>query len=172
MLKHESDDEKDFNDEQRRSLLSRQGDHDRTLEAIHLLEAALSGAAPLREAKWREAVLEALLLLEKATEDEAANAARPDSLLSDLARTQPLLRTRARALRLQYVTLHESISALRREIAEGDNAGTNYSDLRHRIGWVINSLRHQRARESDLIYEAYYEAFKVELGSDAPEDLR
>jgi hypothetical protein len=33
-------------------------------------------------------------------------------------------------------------------------------------------LRHQRARESDLIYEAYYDAFKVELrmpsGMDNP----
>jgi hypothetical protein len=28
---------------------------------------------------------------------------------------------------------------------------------------VLTALRHQRARESDLIHEAYYEAFKEEL---------
>ena len=44
--------------------------------------------------------------------------------------------------------------------------------MRQRIGWVLTSLRHQRARESDLIYEAYYDAFNVELrtpgGETAP----
>lgn len=35
--------------------------------------------------------------------------------------------------------------------------------MRQRLGWVLTALRHQRARESDLIYEAYYEAFKAEL---------
>ena len=27
----------------------------------------------------------------------------------------------------------------------------------------MTALRHQRARESDLIYEAYYEAFRADL---------
>jgi hypothetical protein len=35
--------------------------------------------------------------------------------------------------------------------------------VRQRLGWVLTSLRHQRARESDLIYEAYYDAFRVDL---------
>ena len=29
--------------------------------------------------------------------------------------------------------------------------------------------RHQRARESDLIYEAYYAAFRTDLGHPAPD---
>jgi hypothetical protein len=172
VLMHESPSDREFSDEQRSGLHARQGDQDRTLEAMHLLEAALSGAAPLREAKWREAVLEGLLVLERATAEEVANAERPDSLLSDLARTQPLLRNRARALRLQYVKLHDTIASMREEITERDDAGSEFSDLRQRIGWVLTSLRHQRARESDLIYEAYYEAFKVELRSGEPDDFR
>jgi len=32
--------------------------------------------------------------------------------------------------------------------------------------WCVTGLRYQRARESDLIYEAYYEAFRIDLGKD------
>ncbi len=152
-----------FSSEQRSGLEARQLDQDRTLEAMHRLEAALSEAAPRREASWREAVLGTLVVLETAVVDEATNAERPDSLLSDLARTQPRLRNRARALRLQYRKLCETIATLRHELAEHADSGVDFADLRERLGWVLTALRHQRARESDLIYEAYYEAFKVEL---------
>ena len=99
--------------EERGQLEVRRADQDRTLDAMHRLEAALSEAAPGREARWRDAVLRALSVLETATADEAVNAERPDSLLSDLARNQPRLRNRARALRLQYNKLYETICSLR-----------------------------------------------------------
>ncbi|MHB8294255.1 MAG: hypothetical protein ACYDH5_06420 [Acidimicrobiales bacterium] len=35
---------------------------------------------------------------------------------------------------------------------------------------VLFGLRHQRARESDLIYEAYYDAFRADLGADLGRD--
>jgi hypothetical protein len=157
-----------FSSEQRGELEARQADQDRTLEAMHRLEAALSEAAPGREASWRDAVLGALSVLETATADEATNAERPDSLLSDLARNQPRLRNRARALRLQYNKLCETISSLRREIEEHEEAGGDFSDVRQRLGWILTALRHQRARESDLIYEAYFEAFRDELRVHLP----
>jgi hypothetical protein len=59
--------------------------------------------------------------------------------------------------------LCETVATLRHEIAEHSDSGVDFADLRERLGWVLTALRHQRARESDLIYEAYYEAFKVEL---------
>ncbi len=164
----------EFSDEQRSGLDARQADQDRTLAAMHLLEAALSAAAPGRESNWRDAVLGALGSLEQATLDEATNADRPDSLLSDLARSQPRMRNRARALRLQYRQLLESIGSLRREVQDVPDADIDYVDLRQRFSWLLTALRHQRARESDLIYEAYYEAFNVDLraeanpGSEAP----
>jgi hypothetical protein len=157
-----------FSSEQRSGLEARQADQDRTLDTMHRLEAALAQAAPGREASWRESVLAALKVLEAATADEVVNAERPDSLLSDLARTQPRLRNRARALRLQANKLCETISSLRREIEEHEEAGGDFSDVRQRLGWILTALRHQRARESDLIYEAYFEAFRVELRSDPP----
>ena len=39
-------------------------------------------------------------------------------------------------------------------------------DVRQRLAWLLTALRHQRARESDLIYEAYYDAFETELTLD------
>lgn len=102
-------------------------------------------------------------MLDAATADEIDNAQRPDSLLSDLAHHQPRLRNRARALRLQYAKLRDTIAAVRRELDEHPEAGLDYADVRQRLGWVLTALRHQRARESDLIYEAYYDAFHDEL---------
>ncbi|MGH9106370.1 MAG: hypothetical protein ACRDZX_11160 [Acidimicrobiales bacterium] len=75
-------------------------DQDRTLAVVHALEAALGEAAPGRQHDWQEAVLGALGVLEEVTAEETANAERPDSLLSDIARTQPRLRNRVRGVRL------------------------------------------------------------------------
>ncbi len=152
-----------FTDQQRAGLEARQADRDRTLEAVHRVEAALSEAAPRREEPWRDAVLEALSDLEAATTEEAENAMQPDSLLSDLSRNQPRLRNRVRALRIQYAKVRDTIVSIREELERGDDAGIDYGDVRQRLGWVLSALRHQRARESDLIYEAYYDAFNVDL---------
>jgi hypothetical protein len=155
--------EQGFSDEQRSGLDARRADQDRTLEAMHHLEAALAEAAPGREGPWRDTVREALSLLGEATTEEAKNAERPDSLLSDLAHNQPRLRNRARALRLQYAKIRDTIASLRQELDGAQDAGVDFADVRQRLGWVLTALRHQRARESDLIYEAYYDAFRVEL---------
>lgn len=153
-----------FTAEQRIGLRARQLDQDRTLEAMHRIEAALADPAPRREGAWRDAVLEALGHLDTATAEEASNAERPDSLLSDIARAQPLMRNRARAIRLQYRKVRATIGELRHELEDrDDDGGIDYADLRQRLGWLLTALRHQRARESDLIYEAYFDAFKADL---------
>jgi hypothetical protein len=152
-----------FSEQQRSGLDARRADHDRTLEAMHRLEWALAEAAPGREQTWRDHVLEALSVLEAATGEEADNAQRPDSLLSDLAYNQPRLRNRASALRLQYAKVRDTIASLRQELNDGEDGAIDYADIRQRLSWVLTALRHQRARESDLIYEAYYDAFKVDL---------
>jgi hypothetical protein len=153
-----------FTDAQRAGLDARQVDRDRTLEAVHQLEAALSAAAPGREAAWRDDVLTSLVILEDVTATERANADRPDSLLSDIARTQPRLGPRVRGVRTQYRQLQDAIGALRRELEPSGDDRTDFADVRQRLAWVLTALRHQRARESDLIYEAYYEAFQTDVG--------
>jgi hypothetical protein len=156
-----------FSGAQRAELGARRADQDRTLAAMHALEAALGAAAPGRQADWQESVLSALAVLDEATTEEAANADRPDSLLSDIARTQPRLRNRARGVRLQYRQLREALGSLRQELGEHPEAAFDFSDVRQRLGWLLISLRHQRARESDLIYEAYFEAFRADLAAEA-----
>jgi hypothetical protein len=151
--------------EQRANVEARQADQDRTLFAMHALEAALASAAPGREDGWRDSVVTALEVLAAATGEEAANAQRPDSLLADIARTQPFLRNRVRGLRVQYGQLRDAISSLLDEI-QGPKASFDVADVRQRLGWVLTGLRHQRARESNLLYEAYYEAFRVDLALD------
>jgi hypothetical protein len=147
-------------------MSARQVDQDRTLAAIHDLEGALAAAAPGRERPWRDAVRAALDILGEAATEEEANAAEPDSLLSDIARNQPRLRHRVHGLRAQYRQVRDTIDALRPELAP-DPPALDVADLRQRLAWLLTALRHQRARESDLIYEAYYEAFNRDLARDA-----
>ncbi len=157
----------DITESHREQIERRRQDQDRTLLAMHELEAALSSAAPTRQARWQDTVLEALSVLGDATREEAENAGQPDSLLSDIAFTQPRLRSRVRGLRAQYRQLQDGIESLQREFEKSDDAGVDVGDIRQRLAWVLTGLRHQRARESDLIYEAYYEAFRTDLGQDA-----
>jgi hypothetical protein len=153
----------EFTESQREQIEQHRIDQDRTLVAMHELEEALGTAAPAREARWRETVVGALLVLSDATREEAENAERPDSLLSDVAFNQPRLRSRVRGLRTQYRQLQQSIDALRGEFEEPGDAVVDFADIRQRLAWLLTALRHQRARESDLIYEAYYEAFRTDL---------
>jgi hypothetical protein len=153
-----------FTDDQQAGLDARQVDQDRTLVAVHQVEAALSSAAPGREAEWQDAVLEALAVLDRVTAQEEANTRRADSLLSDIARTQPRLGHRVRGVRYQYRQLRDAIGALRRELESDAADPPDVADVRQRVAWMLSALRHQRARESDLIYEAYYEAFRTDVG--------
>ena len=145
---------------------ARRADQDRTLTAMVELEGALETAAAGRAAAWRADVLAALEVLDEATRDEDANARQPDSLLSDIKRTQPRLRTRVRGLRTQYEQLRRAIVAIRSELADPDEEGNDFADVRQRLAWMLTALRHHRARESDLIYEAYFDAFDTDLGPD------
>src|SRR5438132_1712932 len=96
---------------------ARARDQDRTLAAAHQLEAAVGAAGPGREDSWRHDVLDALHILDGATAEEEANAARPDSLLSDIARNEPRLRHRVHGLRAQYRHVRDTITSLQRELA-------------------------------------------------------
>ena len=157
----------EFSDAQRAGLDVRRVDQDRTLAAMHQLETSLAAAAPGREEDWRAHVIEALAVLEEATAAEAENAYRPDSLLSDVARTQPWLRNRVRGLRLHYRQLRDGLAGLAGELEGREDGDVDYADMRQRLAWLLTGLRHQRARESDLIYEAYYEAFGADLAAEA-----
>ena len=152
---------------QQASLEVRTADQDRTLATVHQLEAALAAPAPGNETASLNDVRAALETLDDATRDECDNANRPDSLLSDLKRTQPILASRVRGVRAQYQQVRDAISSLRSELERHDaDGGLDYADTRQRVAWILTALRHQRARESDLIYEAYYDAVRSDLDAD------
>jgi hypothetical protein len=156
----------EFTGSQREGLETRRSDQERTLAAMHSLEKALETAAPMREGSWRDDVMAALTVLGEATTQEAENSDRPESLLSDIAHNQPRLRNRVRGIRTQYRQLCERIGEVDRELQERGGPTKDFSDLRQRIAWVLTALRHVRARESDLLYEAYYDAFRADLEED------
>jgi hypothetical protein len=156
-----------LSDAQHHRAQRRHADQDRTLLAMQQLEAALGAAVPRREQAWLAEVRRTLGVLSEAARDEADNAAQPDSLLSDIARTQPWLRNRVRGLRIGYGQLRDAIAALRQELDSEAGQKADFTDIRQRLTWVLAGLRHQRARESGLIYEAYYDAFRCDLAQDA-----
>ena len=143
-------------------------DHDRTLEAMHDLEATLGSAAPGREPEWRQRVDDALETLATVVAEEEANSRAPDSLLSDLERHHPRLRSRVHGVRAQYTNIRETLAGLRRELAGAPDAAADVADVRERFAWLFSALRHQRARESDLLYEAYRDAFGVDIERESP----
>jgi hypothetical protein len=152
--------------EQQRRAGERDADQDRTLLAMQHLEQALGAAAPHREQAWLGEVCRTLTVLAGAADEEATNASQPDSLLSDIARTQPWLRNRVRGLRIHYRQLRDGITALQQELDGNRSEKVDFTDIRQRLAWVLAGLRHQRARESDLIYEAYYDAFQTDLPAE------
>jgi hypothetical protein len=162
-----SQDPGEATEEQRARIRRRDTDQDRTLLAMQHLEAALAAAAPRREQAWRNEVRRTLTILGQAAREEADNAAQPDSLLSDIARTQPWLRNRVRGLRIHYRQLRDTIAALQDELNQADDQTIDFIDIRQRLAWLLAGLRHQRGRESDLIYEAYYDAVRADIDQDA-----
>ena len=165
-MRSEPKDSDEFTSAQREGLETRRSDQELTLAAMHHLEKALESAAPKRERQWRDEVMAALAVLNEATTQEADNADRPVSLLSDIARNQPRLRNRVRGIRTQYRQLRERIEELDRELHQPQDAASDFADLRQRLASVLTALRHVRGRESDLLYEAYYDAFRTDLEDD------
>lgn len=152
-----------FSQEQRTAMEVRLIDQDRTLAAAHQLEEALGSPSPRREAAWRAAVSSALEVLGAAAREEEQNARDPLSLLSDVARSRPRFRHRVHGVRAQYRRVRETIESLQAELAE-EATDVDAADVRQRLAWLLVALRHQRARESDLIYEAYFDTFEGDAG--------
>ena len=86
-------------------------------------------------------------------------------------------------MRLAYRQLREAIVAIRRELGDAGDAtevagvaggssepatadAFDVADVRHRLAWILSGLRQQRARESDLIYEAHFDAFRADLTAE------
>jgi len=131
-------------------------DRDRSLDAIHLLESHAGSAAPGRKEEWLARIRAALETLRGALSEQAANSLGPDSLLSTIRTEQPHLCPKIDQLRRRYQTVSEQIDELNaelRSLAKPDEI--DVADIRQTLDLITTEFRYQRARESDLVYEAY-----------------
>lgn len=130
-------------------------DRNSSLGALHVLEAALSEPAPARQQSWVEAVRVAFDALREALDSQATGDSEEASLLAEIARDEPRLIPRIDRLRRQHKGLRDTVRATLDELvtqAEHDHIDT--ADVRDRAAEIARRLRHHRAQEADLIYEA------------------
>lgn len=138
---------------QENALSAAQFERDRTLEAIHRLETALSTAA--ESDRWLEDVRADLSSLESAMIEEQRELNRPDALLAMIAEHNPRrFGPRIRSLREQYDDLIRQIASLRTQLKGSEHAA---DDVRHRAGGIIRSLHHCRGRQADVVYDSLRE---------------
>lgn len=130
-------------------------DRNTSLDALHSLESALSEPAPTRQRQWVETVRAALDALLQALDTQAAGDSGAASLLSEIASDEPRLIPRIDRLRRQHQGLRESVQVILAEIAaQTDQDHIDTADIRDRLADLARLLRHHRAQEADLIYEA------------------
>jgi hypothetical protein len=130
----------------------RAADRERSLIAMHALEATAGRAAPGREEEWRSALADAVPALEQSFEEQRASYADPTGLMAQIARDEPRLRTWVRQLEHRWDELAETAGRLRESIeAEGT---WSVADLREQLRWLMSALHHHRAREADIVFEA------------------
>ena len=128
-------------------------DRDRTLRAMHRFETALAMAA--EGDTWLTEVTADLAALETAMVEEQRELNRPDALLAMIAAERPRrFSSRIRNLREQYDDIIRQVASLRDQVAHGADTRPDAGDLRERASWIIRSLHHCRARQTDLVYEA------------------
>lgn len=128
-------------------------DRDRTLRAIHDLEAALAMAA--EGSTWLSEVKTDLEALEAAMVEERRELNRPDALLAMILAEHPRrFSSRVRNLHEQYDDIIRQLASLRDQLTHREDAQPDAADLRQRASWIIGALHHCRARQTDLVYEA------------------
>ena len=137
------------------------GDRDRALDAMHALEAATATAGEGREQDWRLSVTAALDELTAALVEQRESYGRPDSLMAQLARDEPRLRTWVRQLHHRWSGLAATTQHLAGDLRETHPTGSrSIDDIREQVRWISAALQHHRAREADLIFAA----LGVEIG--------
>jgi hypothetical protein len=137
------------------ALADNRTDRERSLHALHDLELQAGSAAPGREHDWLQDVLRALGSLEAVLATQHENSTGSDSMLSEIQRDEPRLHNRVVQLRRDYNDLRRAVSDLRMQLAIAPPDGLDVVDVRQRLDRLATELRLLRAREADLVYEAY-----------------
>jgi hypothetical protein len=128
-------------------------DRDRTLEAMHRLEAALGRAA--EGEGWLRDVMTSLGALQLAMDEEKRELNRPDSLPAMIAAERPRrYGSRIRNLREQYGDIARQVRSLIGQLDHAEESEVDAGDLRNRASWIVRALQDCRARQTDLVFEA------------------
>jgi hypothetical protein len=136
-------------------------DRERSLDALQALELHAESAGPGREHDWLADVRRAITTLEQALTVQTANSAPDESLLSAIEHDEPRLRRRVTELRRRYRAVQDDVITLSQQLATIHAADpVDVTDIRQKLERIASELRYQRARETDLVYEAY----AVDLG--------
>jgi chromosome segregation ATPase len=147
--------------DQQANLAMSRADRERSLDALHLLELHAERGGRGREHEWLAGVRAALTTLERALGQQQRNAAPDVSLLSTIERDQSQLQRRVQELRQRYRVIHDEVDALSEQLDATDKTDTiDVTHIRQNLERLANELRYQRARETDIVYEAY----SVDLG--------
>ena len=129
-------------------------DRNMSLDALHVLEAALAEPAPARTSAWLDNVRAALHTLADALDTQAHGDSEAASLLSEIATDEPRLLPRIERLRAEHASLRDAVRDLLKGLNAGGDDRIDIADIRDRAAELARRLRHHRAREADLIYEA------------------
>ena len=132
---------------------------------MHQLKAALAAAAARREQAWSNEVRRALSILGQAARQEAENAAQPDSCCLILPAPSHGCASGCAGCGFSAGSCRMPSQRSKTNWAPRRGQAVDFTDIRQRLAWVLAGLRRQQARESDLIYEAYYDAFRSDPGT-------
>jgi len=146
---------------QREALIANRADRRRSLDALRQVEHVAGAAATGREEAWSADIGDALNALEAALGEQGRHSGESDSPLSDIEVQEPRLRNRVTQLRQRYGDLERRIEELRSQLDTSAGACADVDDTRHRLENLAAELRYLRAREADLVYEAY----SVDIGA-------
>jgi len=142
--------------QQRDALRTSRGDRDRALDAMRALEDAAGRAGPGRDQAWRQAVTAALVTLQEAIAEQKAGYETPASLMAQIAQDDPRLRTLVRQLQHRWDDLATTSRTLAETLRSSDaDASWTVADTREQLRWLMAALHHHRAREADLIFDAF-----------------
>jgi hypothetical protein len=124
------------------------------IHALHTLEDALGAPTPRRERTWLHRVLAAVDVLSATLDAQAAGDDAYSSLLTEIQRDDPRFAPRVARLRAEQADLRIAVTSLRDQLAPDAALPVDTADIRDRLASLARRLRAQRARESDLVFEA------------------
>ena len=125
------------------------------LQALHVLEYALSAPSPRRHRTWLHRVTTAVDALNRALNAQL-HSHDDDSvtLLAELALSEPGYALRVQRLRQELLDLTVAVASLREQIEPDPAIDVDPSDIRDRLATITRRFRQHQAREADLVYEA------------------